>query len=269
METPRFFNWRKSLRMPIIDSKLVPLSLPDLDSLLTEVIGSAAEECLRSNKGEICTTLSGGLDSSFCLAKIREIVGPKVRINTFTIGPEETYPDIQYARRVAKIFDTVHTELIPSYSEMGKARVELAISSPEEIIYPGDLAVFMIYRELSRLGQQCVIAHDGIDELLGGYWEHRRYKNQSRKVQVFADLWARLKPEHIEPLLWKAQKFSIKIILPYLHPDLVSFLTRISLDERTSRTVSKIPLRTLAKKYLPPEIIERPKLGFCGALGGI
>jgi len=258
---------QKSLRMSIIGPTLVPLSLPDLDNLLTEVIGSAAEECLKLNNGEICTTLSGGLDSSFCLAKIREIVGQKVKINTFTIGPEETYPDIQYARRVAKLFHTVHTELIPSYSEMGKARAELAISSPGGITYPGDLATFMIYQEMSKFGQRCVIAHDGIDELLGGYWEHRRHKNAADKLQAFTDLWSRLWPEHIQSLQRKAEKFGIKVILPYLHPDLVSFLNRISLDERTSRTVSKIPLRTLAKKYLPLEIIERSKLGFCGALG--
>jgi len=150
---------------------------------------------------------------------------------------------------------------------MGKARVELAISSPEGITYPGDLAAFMIYREMSKLGQRCVIAHDGIDELLGGYWEHRCHKNATDKLQAFTNFWSCLWPEHIQPLQWKAEKFGIKIILPYLHLDLVSFLTRIPLDERTSCTVSKIPLRILAKKYLPLEIIERPKLGFCGALG--
>jgi len=262
-----FNDWQKSLQMPIISYPTSPVSLNDLNHLLTEVVSRAAEDSLRLNNGEICLTLSGGLDSSFCLAKLREVVGYKTRINTFTIAWSEDYPDIQYARKMAEIFGTFHAELIPTQSEIAEAQTELFSLERREAESLGNVAVFMAYQKLAELGQHCVIAHDGIDELLGGYWEHRRYKNQSRKVQAFTDLWARLEPEHIKPLFWKAQKFSINLILPYLNPDLASFLTRIPLDERTSFTVSKIPLRTLAEKYLPKEILERKKLGFCSALG--
>ena len=263
MKTSHFSDWQKSLQLPIFDSISAPPSLSDIDKVLTEAIGWAAEECLRLNRNEICTTLSGGLDSSFCLAKIREIVGPKVKINTFTIGWNKKYPDICYARQVAKIFNAVHHELIPRYSEVVMARKILSAHSPEEARRLGNVAVYMAYRQLERLSQYCAIAHDGIDELLGGYWEHR----DTDQTKAFTNFWARLKTDHLEPLSWKAQKFSVNVILPYLHPQVVACLTRIPVKERTSLTVSKIPLRTLAKKYLPVEILERPKLGFCNALG--
>jgi asparagine synthetase B (glutamine-hydrolysing) len=46
----------------------------------------------------------------------------------------------------------------------------------------------------------------------------------------------------------------------------VKYISGIPVHERTSHDESKIPLRNIARKYLPPEIIERQKIGFCSGL---
>jgi len=39
---------------------------------------------------------------------------------------------------------------------------------------------------------KAVIAHDGIDELLGGYWNHRKLQEAKLKHEYFNYFWKRL-----------------------------------------------------------------------------
>lgn len=258
--------WRQSILIPLISEEKMEY-IPDvLECVFTNAIEICAKECLKRNNGEICTTLSGGIDSSFCLAIIREIVGPNVAINTFTIGGSEQHPDILFARTISEFFNTIHHELIPQRREINEAKNELSFRWINEPQRPGDVAVFLTYKNIAKLGFRCSIAHDGIDELLGGYLEHRKHKNRKKKTDAFQSLWARLEEEHLTPLEEKASHFGIGVIFPYLQEVVVEYISKIPIDERTSSEVSKIPLRNIAKKCLPLEIIKRKKYGFSSAL---
>lgn len=258
-------DWREAIALPVIAGR-ARWSFVGLEKVLTEAIQLCVSECIKRNEGMICTTLSGGLDSSFCLAKIRELVGFEIPVHTFTIGGSEEYPDVQFARIISRRFGTIHHEWIPSKEEIRKAERELYSQRRDEPRRSGNVAVFLAYQNIARHGFKCVIAHDGIDELLGGYWEHRKYDDEQKKAEVFQNFWGRLEKEHLLLLERKAQHFGIQVILPYLQKAVVEYIAKIPLRSRTTFKESKIPLRTIAKKHLPVEVIKRNKKGFCSAL---
>lgn len=258
-------DWRRSILLPVID-EVGYWDCFGLEAVLTVAIRVCVCENQRLNGGAICLTLSGGLDSSFCLAVIRELLGPEVPIHTFTIGGSLVHPDILHARLVAARFGTIHHERVPGAAEIEEAKGTLYSRWADEPHNLGNVGVYLIYQTIARHGFRSVIAHDGIDELLGGYWEHRQYEDEDEKAKVFRDFWARLEMEHLILLERKASSFGIQVLLPYLELSVVEYISRIPLSARTSREVSKIPLRAIARKYLPIEIIERQKKGFCGAL---
>ncbi|MFA5985994.1 MAG: asparagine synthase C-terminal domain-containing protein [Parcubacteria group bacterium] len=258
-------DWKDVIALPVVGTRS-KWGYGKLEEVLTEAILWCAVKCLRNNDGIICTTLSGGLDSSFCLAIMRELLGYHIPIHTFTTGGSEKTPDIQFARIVSQRFKTIHHELIPNQQEIKKAQEQLRFIWKDDPCSLGDVAVFLTYEHISQYGFVNVITHDGIDELLGGYWEHRRHEDGQKKTRAFQSLWKRLEKEHLIPLERKARHFSTLVILPYLQKNVVTYITKIPLESRTTFDESKIPLRTIAKKYLPEEIIKREKKGFCSAL---
>lgn len=265
MNMSQVFPWREASLLQVISTdNNFNWSLRKLEKIFAEAIKVCATTCMKSNKGKICTTLSGGLDSSFCLAKIREIFGSGVEIHTFTIGESENYPDVIFAKMVSEKFGTTHHQIIPSAEEIKSAEDEMDVICP--FTQAGDVAVFIVYKAIASAGFKSVIAHDGIDELLGGYWDHRKHKSCSEKEASFRYFWSRLKPDHLLPLEKKAAHFGIEVLFPYLQWEVVDYIAKIPVNERTSFDVSKIPLREMAEKYLPPEIINRQKKGFCSAL---
>jgi len=258
-------SWRKSIQIPIISNNLINLNLNKFKDLLIKSIDCCVKLNLEKNNGVVCTTLSGGLDSSFCLSIIREIVGPDIEIHTFTTGGSLHHPDVQFAREISTLFNTTSHELIPNEIEKNNAKIDLLSFGGNKTPSLGDLAVYLTYKNINKNGFKSVIAHDGIDELLGGYWLHRKYKDEKME-EIFCDFWNRLEKEHLMLLEEKASKFEIKVIFPYLATSVVEYISKIPLSLRTSFEVSKIPLREIAKQYLPSSIIERKKIGFCSSL---
>lgn len=208
--------------------------------------------------------LSGGLDSSFCLTVARSMF-PQTTIETITTGGNYRHPDIRHARIVSSALRTSHHEFVPNKKELTAATKSYAKAFGYEPKSKGDLAVFSIFHFSDKLGAKAVITHDGIDELLGGYWVHRR-NNGPRQENTFRDFWKRLAPEHLNPLQRNADHFGIQLLLPYLQLPVVKYIAGIPVRERTSHNESKIPLRNIARKYLPCEIIKRKKVGFCSGL---
>ncbi|MEK7598711.1 MAG: asparagine synthase C-terminal domain-containing protein [Patescibacteria group bacterium] len=258
----RLTSWREAVTLPVIGFP-ARWSSRALERVLTNSIHRCARFALRRD-GAIATTLSGGLDSSFCLAKIRETCGEKIMIFTFTIGGNESHPDVKHARIISKMFKTIHVEIIPKQEHLIEAETILKKTQPS--VTHGDIAVFLAYQKIASHDFRIAISHDGIDELLGGYWDHRKALTMKEKKAAFVDRWARLSNEHLLPLEASARHFDIGVALPYLQREVVRYISRIPLNKRTSKEESKIPLREIARKYLPIEIIERKKMGFCSAL---
>lgn len=239
---------------------------------LGRILGSVILDCiiksLSDNKGAIFTTLSGGLDSSLCLAIIKDFLRGNIPVYAFTLGQSLKHPDVHYAMMIASTLNIKHRVLIPSPDEISEASSQAKNNIPGfEKLHGSNIGTYLLYEYLAGFGAKTVIAHDGIDELMGGYWEHRKYApNKEKMSKVFNDFWGRLAEDHLIPLERIAESFGIKVIFPYLQEEVVRYISHIPLDERTSREESKIPLRRIAEKYLPPEIIKRKKLGLVHAL---
>lgn len=260
------FLWRKSILIPVVSKEKISYTPDELENILTASIVLCVKDSIEKNNGEICATLSGGLDSSLCLGLARKIIGSNGVIHTFTTGGSVQHPDIQFARKISNFFGTIHHELIPTEAEKEEAEKEFYSYWGDEHLSLGGLAVFLTYKNISQHGFRFVISHDGIDELLGGYWDHRKYDEEGEKIKVFEKLWATIDKDHLLPLERKASKFGVEVILPYLEKRVVEYISKIPVGERTSRETSKMPLRLIAKKYLPADVIERRKLGFCSSL---
>ena len=258
----RLTPWREAAALPVIVPS-VKWSFQALERVLTRSIRRCAQFALERD-GAIATTLSGGLDSSFCLAKIREIYGEEVMIFTFTVGGSASHPDIRHARIISRIFKTIHVEIIPIQEQL--TETETILKKNRLSVSPGDIAVFLVYQWMASYNFRTAVVHDGIDELFGGYWDHQKAQIMKEKKEAFVDRWARLSKEHLLPLEASAEHFGIHVALPYLQKEVVRYISRIPLNNRTSREESKIPLRNIARKYLPIGVIERQKLGFCSAL---
>ncbi len=272
MRVKRIVYQDPAINLPVLEKTW---SLDELKNVLTAAICVSAIECKKRNHGIIVTALSGGLDSSFCLAIIRENLGRKIPIYTFTVGSSPLHPDAMYARLIADHFRTFHHTLFPGKSDR-RATELFKNKNPE--LFPketlpesgfGPYYLLQYIRESMPANVISVITHDGIDELLGGYWPHRQNQTSQEQLEVFQRFWSDLPKNHLLPLTRKAKFFGLTPILPYLQKGVVRYISRIPLFERTSHDVSKIPLREIAKKYLPPEIINRPKIGFCDAMTSV
>jgi asparagine synthetase B (glutamine-hydrolysing) len=261
------YEWIEGALMPVVE-KEEKWSMEELEDILREAIDNCCVKCFVANPPYIATTLSGGIDSSFCLFRLRK-ENSMAEIHTFTIGGSKDHWDINHAEIMADFCKTEHHAIIPEKKDVFWAKKKLSeirsVSAKE--ITDGSAAVFLTYRAIADYGFQISIAHDGIDELLGGYPEHRfSPRTKAEKKMNFRKMWNELIPNHLLLLEKSARYFGIKVLFPYLQPEVVEYISHIPVNERTGRQESKIPLRRIAEKYLPREIIERPKKGFCDAL---
>ena len=198
---------------------------------------------------------------------------PEYEIVTFTIGGSEKHPDVVAARIVAKKYQTKHNEYIPVPKEIGDAMIEYSerknvfSEDLKKASETGDFDTYLLYKYISKFSPKVILAHDGIDELLGGYPQHRWNDGYEEKKQNFIKYWEELIPGHIDPLNEATKHFNIDVLYPYLDKTIIDIISRIPLDSRTTKEGSKIPLREIARKLnVPNEIIERKKEGRVGAL---
>jgi len=110
--------------------------------------------------------LSGGIDSSTIVALMSQVMDQPVK--TFSIGFEDqTYNELNYARMIAKKFNTEHHEFI-----IQPNAVELADNLLQFLDEPfGDFSIFPTYlvSKMAREYVTVVLSGDGGDELFAGY----------------------------------------------------------------------------------------------------
>lgn len=239
----------------------------ELDARLIEAMRKAGEACSIANDGTIYMTLSGGVDSTLALAILHNLY-PNKPIIAVVMGGSAKHEDVQFARLAARTFDIKLDEYIPDKDDVFNSGIaDYKVVSQQQDLYQatmtGDNADYMLYSYLAKkYGVKSVISCDGIDEQLGGYPEHRWVDLVEEKILGFEKSWQDLPEKHLKPLIRIANALGIQVIFPYLNPGVVEYTSSIPIDERTTKSNSKIPLRILAAWHkVPKVIIERKKRG--------
>jgi asparagine synthase (glutamine-hydrolysing) len=117
--------------------------------------------------------LSGGIDSSTLVALMSKVSSQPIR--TFSIGFEETsYNELDYARAVAKKFDTEHHELVVS-PNIVDLLPELVHFFDEPFADSSAIPVYCVSK-LAREHVKVALSGEGGDEVFAGYETYAAYK---------------------------------------------------------------------------------------------
>lgn len=201
--------------------------------------------------------LSGGLDSSILAILANEVQSAPC----FTIGQSYDHPDVIAASRLAREFGFDLHIYIPSKEDSLRAARQIQVD------YKGDDAVYLALEFASKHVTD-IMAGDGIDEQMGGYWWHTHDSIRFTTLEnTFKHFWDALEIDHLAPMFASAKRVGLNIHWVYLDYELVEYIRRIPLSERIQNGIAKAYWRGIAQVIGVPEwVINRPKEAFANAL---
>jgi asparagine synthetase B (glutamine-hydrolysing) len=207
--------------------------------------------------------LSGGVDSAV-LAKVMVQIA-EGDVTCLTIGESWNHPDMVASKVLFQYLSFVHIKHVPRKGDIARAEEILKFSGTD--ICPGDEGVFLALEKAAAFGYTDVIAGDGIDEQVGGYWWH---VNPEKPLdEVFAGFWDDLDSGHFGPMARSADIAGVTVHWPYMDERILEYISRIPLEERVKYKVQKYWWKEFAKYIgVPEQIADRPKQGFIHALVG-
>ena len=227
--------------------------------------------------------LSGGIDSSTVVALMSEIMDMPVK--TFSIGFEEKdYNELDYARLVARRFDTDHHEFIvkPDFVDL-LPRLVWHFDEPF-----GDVSAVPTYyvSKLAREHVTMVLSGDGGDELFAGYTRYPKErftnyysylprwfrKNIIRQILQNLPVKDTFFKKRIERFLWRADlhpleryKMAVGIFSEEMKEDVFKYVIKDTQgllfdnyfnSDNTNTFIDRL-LYTDLKTYLPDDILVK------------
>jgi len=116
--------------------------------------------------------LSGGIDSSAIAAAMCGLLDEPIK--TFSVAfAEREANELEYARIVAREFNTNHHEVVISPDEFFSALPKLVWHEDEPIAHPSSVALYFVSC-LASQHVKVVLTGEGSDELLAGYGRYRK-----------------------------------------------------------------------------------------------
>jgi len=133
---------------------------------LIELLTSSVQLRMRSDVA-FGSFLSGGVDSSAITALMA--LNSKDRIKTFTIGfKEEGFNEFEYAKLVAKKYNTDHYEIILKGDNYIENMEKLISYKDAPLSVPNEVPLYLMSKELKKY-ITVVLSGEGADEIFGGY----------------------------------------------------------------------------------------------------
>jgi asparagine synthase (glutamine-hydrolysing) len=215
--------------------------------------------------------LSGGLDSSLISGIAADILKNKgERLHTFSIGLEESSPDIQYARKVAKYINSIHHEIIIPVEEWinNLKNVIRQIETYDITTIRASTGQYLISKWINENTDIKVILNgDGSDELTGGYLY---FYNSPDEDSFHKEILRLLNEIHNYDVLRVDRGISshgLESRVPFLSHKFVD--TYLSIDKalrvpKKKKRIEKYLLRQAFEdsKLIPSEVLWRQKEAF-------
>jgi len=129
---------------------------------------------------EVGAFLSGGLDSSIVVRLAQKLTYKKLK--TFSAGFEDSINELPYAREVAELAGTEHTEA-QTHEDLLETFKKVTAYFDEPFADSSNVPTTLISK-LARQKVKVVLSGDGGDELFWGYGQYTRYRNLP-KVETF------------------------------------------------------------------------------------
>ena len=116
--------------------------------------------------------LSGGIDSSAIAAVMSTLVDEPIK--TFSVAfKEREANELEYARLVARAYNTDHHEVVVSPEDFFAALPDLIWHEDEPLAHPSSVALYFVSR-LAAQHVKVVLTGEGSDELMAGYARYRK-----------------------------------------------------------------------------------------------
>ncbi|MDD2805784.1 MAG: asparagine synthase (glutamine-hydrolyzing) [Elusimicrobiales bacterium] len=171
--------------LPVGAEKLGHVPLPELKERLKAELSEAVRVRLMSEV-PLGAFLSGGIDSSVIVALMAKHSTTPVK--TFAIGfKEERFSELGYARQVAKMYGTEHTEFTVE-ARMADVLEKLAWHYGEPYADSSALPSYFVSRE-TRRSVTVALNGDGGDEAFGGYLRYVGMK--AERLIGWAPAWSK------------------------------------------------------------------------------
>lgn len=284
--------------------------------------------------------LSGGYDSSLVCAIAQEISDRPLK--TFSIGfYDEKYNEAPYAKEVAHILGTNHTELYISEEEMFRV-IDSVPDYYDEPFADSSQIPSMLISKLAKEQVSVVLSGDGGDELFGGYniytilqeaqkkrllgsvlysagksafvrntdfWKQRSimyrilsdHNNREARTQggvnsyldavnsillkkednfyyeyetkynekryditrMLLDLETSLPDDMLTKVDRATMRYALECRCPLLDKEIMEYSFKINPDFKDDCGNKKRILKDITHEYIPREVMDRPKMGFC------
>ena len=232
---------------------------------LNKVFRNAVYKRMMSDK-EICSLLSGGLDSSLVASILSEKLGPK-KLKTFAIGIKGS-PDLKYAQMVADHIKSIHYSIELSEEEFLNAIDEViyAIESYDTTTVRASVGNYLVSKYIKE-NTDCKVVFNGdyADEVCGGY----KYFKKTKDNKLFHDECIRLVNNiHYFDCLRSDRSISnngLEARVPFADKEFVNYYLSIPPELRKSNDkIEKYMLRKAFEndKLLPESVLWRQKEAF-------
>ena len=254
-------------------AELLDFDTPEQAADILEAFMYKAVEKRMADGAVKAVALSGGLDSSI-IASVAKSIDPAVKLFSTTIKRNPSQ-DIKYAKIMAEYLGLDHKIYEITDQEIRDLIPEAVwfMETFDEDCISGAVANYYTSKCVADY-TNCVLVGEGADELFGGYFKELKdisdLEEKERVARKLVDIAYNTALRRLDRS-WLAN--SVHYRTPFLDPAVVQLSDRISLDlkvkydKQQGRNVEKWILRKAMSKWLPEEILNRPKLRFAGGTG--
>lgn len=254
----------------------------DVDVNLTNDVYENIRTCLTNSvkkrlmaERRIGCLLSGGLDSSLiCGLVVQEArklgLTEKYPIQTFSIGMDDSSPDILAARKVAEMLKTEHHEILFNETDVQNALLPVikTLETYDVTTIRASTPMYLLSKYINENTDTVVLfSGEGADEIGQGY----AYFHKAPSAQAGHDESMRLCNDLYMFDVCRADRttaaWGLELRVPFLDHFFTHFYFTIPMDERTAKGKERCEKHLIRKAFdnlnvIPNDILWRPKEAF-------